>query len=94
VRCDTRAQVVPALSQPHISAMKTAAVIGSLLVILALAIAAAVYTWPIGDAEMSGHGYSALIIGVVFTLVVGCGLMALVFYSSRSGHDEPPKFER
>jgi hypothetical protein len=30
-------------------------------------------------------------LGVVFSLVVGIGLMALVFYSSRSGYDEPAK---
>jgi hypothetical protein len=28
-------------------------------------------------------------LGVVFSLVVGCGLMALLFYSSRHGYDEP-----
>jgi hypothetical protein len=26
---------------------------------------------------------------VVFSLVVGCGLMALLFYSNRHGYDEP-----
>jgi hypothetical protein len=30
-------------------------------------------------------------IGIVFSLVVGVGLMALVFYSSRAGYDEPPR---
>jgi hypothetical protein len=34
-------------------------------------------------------GYVALVLGVVFSLVVGAGLMALVFYSSRKGYDEP-----
>jgi hypothetical protein len=29
-------------------------------------------------------------LGVVFSLVVGIGLMALVFYSSRHGYDGPP----
>jgi len=28
-------------------------------------------------------------VGIVFGLVIGCGLMALAFYSSRSGYDEP-----
>jgi hypothetical protein len=36
-------------------------------------------------------GYVAMALGVVFSLVVGIGLMALVFYSSRSGYDEPAK---
>ena len=37
-------------------------------------------------------GYAAMIMGVVLSLVVGCGLMALLFYSSRHGYDEqhPP----
>ena len=36
-----------------------------------------------------------MILGVVLSLVVGCGLMALVFYSSRHGYDEPhPPDER
>jgi hypothetical protein len=26
----------------------------------------------------------------VFSLLIGCGLMALLFYSSRHGYDEPP----
>jgi heme/copper-type cytochrome/quinol oxidase subunit 2 len=72
--------------------MKTAALLVALLSILALAIIGASLTWTsIGDAGMSGHGYTALAIGVVVSLVVGCGLMVLVFYSSRRGHDEPPK---
>ena len=35
-----------------------------------------------------GHGYAAMAIGIVASLVVGIGLMALVFYSSRRGYDE------
>ena len=30
-------------------------------------------------------------LGIFFTLLVGGGLMALVFYSSRAGYDEPPE---
>jgi hypothetical protein len=33
-------------------------------------------------------------LGIVFSLVVGCGLMALVFYSSRHGYDEAVYNER
>jgi hypothetical protein len=33
-------------------------------------------------------GYAFLGVGIVFGLVIGCGLMALAFYSSRSGYDE------
>jgi hypothetical protein len=37
-------------------------------------------------------GLVALTFGVLFSLAVGIGLMALVFYSSRHDYDEPPKF--
>jgi hypothetical protein len=40
------------------------------------------------DVEMSMHGWIALGLGTFFSLVVGCGLMALMFYSSRYGYDE------
>ena len=36
-------------------------------------------------------GYAAMAAGVFFSLLVGVGLMALVFYSSRAGYDEPAK---
>lgn len=42
------------------------------------------------DADVSGPGYVAMALGVIFTLAVGFGLMALIFYSSRKGYDEPP----
>ena len=42
------------------------------------------------DVEMSVHGYIAMALGILFSIVVGCGLMALMFYSSRRGYDEPP----
>lgn len=38
--------------------------------------------------ELSIHGKIALGIGVVFTMAVGFGLMALLFYSNKRGHDE------
>jgi hypothetical protein len=49
-----------------------------------------IYAWNSVDVEMSIHGYIAMILGIVFSLVIGCGLMALMFYSSRHGYDEPP----
>jgi hypothetical protein len=38
---------------------------------------------------MPPAGYIAMTLGIVFSVVIGCGLMALVFYSSRYGYDEP-----
>lgn len=64
------------------------------LVLLSLLLAAgfvAYVGWTLADGiEVSTAGYVAMAVGVLFSLVVGCGLMALVFYSSRSGYDEPP----
>lgn len=45
--------------------------------------------WTSTDTKVPEAGYVALVFGVVFSLVVGAGLMALVFYSSRKGYDEP-----
>ena len=37
---------------------------------------------------LSVNGAIALTLGIVFTVGLGVGLMALVFYSNRSGRDE------
>jgi hypothetical protein len=39
------------------------------------------------ETDVPTSGYVALVIGVIFSLAVGFGLMALVFYSSRKGYD-------
>jgi hypothetical protein len=31
--------------------------------------------------------------GIAFSLIVGIGLMALIFYSSRRGYDEPAQLD-
>ncbi|MEM9234071.1 MAG: hypothetical protein AAGA69_07505 [Pseudomonadota bacterium] len=36
----------------------------------------------------SAHAVFAIILGVGFTIALSVGLMALTFYSDRSGHDE------
>ena len=41
--------------------------------------------------DVPASGYISLAIGVIFSLAVGIGLMALVFYSSRAGYDEPAR---
>ncbi|WP_198154788.1 hypothetical protein [Oceanibaculum pacificum] len=63
-----------------------------ILLAFALALAGAIYAsatvWTMtGDADMGGHGIAALVLGVVFTFLLGAGLMGLVFYSSRKGYD-------
>jgi hypothetical protein len=37
---------------------------------------------------MPATGYVAMTLGIVFSLIVGFVLMALLFYSSRHGYDE------
>ena len=37
---------------------------------------------------ISTEGWIALSLGTFFSLIVGCGLIALVFYSSRHGYDD------
>jgi len=39
--------------------------------------------------DMPAGLYVAMGLGIFFSLVIGCGLMALVFYSSRHGYDDP-----
>jgi hypothetical protein len=41
-----------------------------------------------GAAAMPAAGWVAIAGGIFFSLVVGCGLMALMFYSSRYGYDD------
>lgn len=40
------------------------------------------------DVELSIHGKIAMALGVFFTFAVGFGLMGLIFFSNRGGHDE------
>ncbi len=41
----------------------------------------------IDDVEISLHGKIAMAFGIIFTFLLGTGLMFLVFYSSRKGYD-------
>jgi hypothetical protein len=67
-----------------------AALVVPLLAILVAAFWFAARAWTaLSGPPMPAFGYLALGLGTVFSLVVGCGLMALLFYSSRHGYDEP-----
>lgn len=65
-----------------------------LIALLSLLLATGVIAtigWSLGSGtDVPASGYVALALGVVVSLAVGFGLMALVFYSSRKGYDEPP----
>ena len=63
-----------------------AAIAGAVVLVIGFLIGA---LWiGIGDSEISGAGWLAMGLGVVATLALGIGLMALVFISSRRGYDE------
>ena len=64
-----------------------------ILALVAMLAAAAWYAaaaWlSVDGPPMPATGYLAMTLGIVFSVVIGCGLMALLFYSSRRGYDEP-----
>ena len=68
------------------------AIIVALLLILAAALAYAYSGLTAPGEPMPIEGWIALSLGAVFSLIVGIGLMALLFYSSRRGYDEPSQF--
>lgn len=57
------------------------------VVLIAAAVMVAV-AWRAVDVNMPASAWVALVLGVLFSLVIGCGLMALMFFSSRQGYDE------
>jgi hypothetical protein len=73
----------------------TVALIAVLVAILGAAGWYAAQAWVnVSGPPMPTTGYVAMTLGVIFSLVVGCGLMALLFYSNRYGYDEPPNEPR
>ncbi len=46
------------------------------------------YIWQmLGPISLSMHGWLAIIAGIAGSFLLGGGLMALSFYSAKSGHD-------
>ena len=67
----------------------TIVLVVALFGILAGALWYAAYAWMSVDGPpMPASGYVFMILGVVLSLLVGFGLMGLIFYSSRHGYDE------
>jgi hypothetical protein len=60
-------------------------VIAVLSLLLATAGVIGYLGWTISNADVPMSGYVAMALGVIFSLAVGVGLMALVFNSSRKG---------
>lgn len=68
------------------------AILAILLMVLVATTVASYLGWTsAAGTDVPASGYIALAFGVIFSLIVGFGLMALVFYSSRAGYDEPAR---
>lgn len=71
------------------TAMKTGITIAVLSVFLVATLLAGIYLWwSFGDVEISLNGLIAMTLGCLVSLALGGGLMFLVFYSNRRGHDD------
>ena len=80
-------------AEPYAGARRTGlgtiVLLAALFGILAGAIWYAARAWTaVEGPPMPATGYVAMTLGVVFSLLVGCALMALLFFSSRHGYDE------
>lgn len=61
---------------------------------LAFTLWAAYGQWVVQAVDVPDWGWAAIIAGGGLSILVGAGLMALMFYSSRMGYDEPPHERR
>jgi hypothetical protein len=69
--------------------MRPLIILAPLFALLVFALWFAGRAWVhLGGEPMPLYGYIAMIGGVVISLLVGGGLMALVFYSDRHGYDD------
>ena len=70
--------------------MRQVLILSPLFILLGIALWFAGSAWVHlgGDDPIPLYGWIAIAGGVVLSLLVGGGLMALVFYSSRHGYDE------
>jgi len=76
------------------TAARIALVAVPLLAILAASLWFAASAWiSLSGPPMPATGYVAMTLGIVFSLLVGFALMALLFYSSRHGYDEAHQAE-
>ena len=82
-------------SNAKLSILSIVAIVAPLFAILGAAMWFAARAFiSVAGPPMPPAGYIAMTLGIVFSVVIGCGLMALVFYSSRYGYDEPPQTDR
>ena len=71
--------------------MKTALVIFVLLALLGVPVGWAVWGWEqTAGTAMGFHGWMAMILGIVFTIIVECGLMGLKEAMKQAGVLDTP----
>lgn len=66
-----------------------------IIILLGMLVAAGYFAYSamvVEGGPIPTEGYVALALGAGFSVVVGVGLMMLLFFSSRRGYDEPPHF--
>lgn len=74
--------------------MRNFLLVATLFILLAVSVAAAVYLWvDFGDTQISTIGMIAMFGGVLVAVLLGAGLMMLVFLSSRRGWDDHHGFD-
>jgi hypothetical protein len=66
-------------------------IVAALLALLALALWDGYEQWIQVVVSVPAWGWLIMGLGGGLSIAVGVGLMALVFYSSRMGYDEPPR---
>jgi hypothetical protein len=75
--------------------MRTLFVAVPLLALLVAAVWFAGSAWVhLGGDAIPLYGYVAIVGGVLFSLLIGGGLMALVFYSNRHGYDDIHRLDK
>jgi len=78
----------------HMQSLSTCIVLAVLGALLGLASAFLYFGWDPANGDpsyaMTASGYFAMVLGIVTTLALGIGLMALTFHSNRGGHDQYP----
>lgn len=75
--------------------MRKLLILVPLVALLAGSVWGAIHIWStLEGPPMPLEGRIAMGLGIVFSLIVGCGLMALMFFSSRRGYDDAAYSER
>jgi hypothetical protein len=72
----------------YIEAMRKLIIFVPLFALLVMAVWFAASAWMRLAGDIPTYGYFAIAGGVLVSLAVGGGLMALVFYSDRHGYDD------